>query len=51
MVKHGVARERLLDAGFGLERPLDTNHTSAGRQRNRRVEFHIVDSSKPSSSE
>jgi OOP family OmpA-OmpF porin len=49
LVKHGVTRERLLEAGFGLERPLDTNRTAAGRQKNRRVEFHIVESSKSSS--
>jgi outer membrane protein OmpA-like peptidoglycan-associated protein len=44
LVAHGVPKVRLLDAGFGLERPLDTNDTAAGRQRNRRVEFHIVES-------
>jgi OmpA-OmpF porin, OOP family len=43
LVAHGVPQVRLLDAGFGLERPLDTNGTAEGRQRNRRVEFHIVD--------
>ena len=44
LVDHGIEREHLLDAGFGLERPIDTNNTSAGRQKNRRVEFHILDS-------
>jgi outer membrane protein OmpA-like peptidoglycan-associated protein len=43
LVEHGVARARLLDAGFGLERPIDTNGTPEGRQRNRRVEFHIIE--------
>ena len=43
LVDHGVPKVMLLDAGFGLERPIDTNKTSHGRQRNRRVEFHIVD--------
>jgi outer membrane protein OmpA-like peptidoglycan-associated protein len=43
LVDHGVAPGRLLDAGIGLERPIDTNSTSAGRQRNRRVEFHILE--------
>jgi OOP family OmpA-OmpF porin len=44
LVEHGVPKQRLLDAGFGLERPLDTNDTAEGRQRNRRVEFHILES-------
>jgi outer membrane protein OmpA-like peptidoglycan-associated protein len=43
LVDHGIDQTRLLDAGFGLTRPIDTNDTAAGRQRNRRVEFHIVD--------
>jgi OOP family OmpA-OmpF porin len=42
LVEHGIPRARLLDAGIGLERPIDTNSTAAGRQRNRRVEFHIL---------
>jgi outer membrane protein OmpA-like peptidoglycan-associated protein len=43
LVDHGVDKLRLIDAGIGLERPIDTNSTAAGRQRNRRVEFHIVE--------
>jgi outer membrane protein OmpA-like peptidoglycan-associated protein len=43
LIDHGVEEVRLLDAGFGLERPLDTNDTPEGRQRNRRVEFHIIE--------
>ena len=42
LVDHGVDRSRLTSVGHGLERPIDTNETAAGRQRNRRVEFHIV---------
>jgi OOP family OmpA-OmpF porin len=41
LVKHGIARARLEGHGFGLTRPIDSNFTSAGRERNRRVEFHI----------
>ena len=37
----GVARERLAPLGYGSRRPLADNQTSLGRQRNRRVEFHI----------
>jgi outer membrane protein OmpA-like peptidoglycan-associated protein len=43
LVSHGVDPSRLSSVGYGLEKPLDTNNTAAGRQRNRRVEFHIVD--------
>ena len=43
LIDHGVEEIRLLDGGFGLERPLDTNDSAEGRQRNRRVEFHILE--------
>jgi OOP family OmpA-OmpF porin len=41
LVARGVDRGRLDPVGLGLTRPIDTNATDAGRQRNRRVEFHI----------
>ncbi|WP_437680555.1 OmpA family protein [Sorangium sp. So ce131] len=40
----GIDPERLTAAGFGPRRPIETNNTEAGRQKNRRVEFHIRDS-------
>ncbi|WP_234023657.1 OmpA family protein [Sorangium cellulosum] len=40
----GIDPARLTAAGFGPKRPIDTNNTEAGRQKNRRVEFHIRDS-------
>jgi outer membrane protein OmpA-like peptidoglycan-associated protein len=43
LVKHGIAGERLSAAGYGQDRPLADNDTDAGRQKNRRVEFHIVE--------
>lgn len=43
LVKQGVSSSRLTSRGFGLEKPLDANRSSEGRQRNRRVEFHIVE--------
>jgi outer membrane protein OmpA-like peptidoglycan-associated protein len=43
LVKHGVDKGRLSSAGFGMEKPIDTNDTAEGRQNNRRVEFHIDD--------
>jgi len=41
LVKHGVERSHLAPAGFGSDKPIDTNATDAGRAINRRVEFHI----------
>ncbi len=42
-VARGIAPSRLSSAGFGQERPIDSNDTEEGRQNNRRVEFHIVE--------
>lgn len=39
----GVEAQRLTALGHGETKPIDTNRTSSGRARNRRVEFHIVD--------
>jgi outer membrane protein OmpA-like peptidoglycan-associated protein len=44
LVGRGIARERLRSRGFGESRPLGPNTTLKGRQENRRVEFHIVES-------
>jgi OmpA-OmpF porin, OOP family len=38
---HGIADDRLEAHGFGPSRPIAPNETEAGRQKNRRVEFHI----------
>jgi outer membrane protein OmpA-like peptidoglycan-associated protein len=37
--KHGVEAARLSSAGFGAEKPIDSNDTDAGRAKNRRVEI------------
>jgi uncharacterized protein (TIGR03382 family) len=39
LAQKGVAPERMEARGFGEDRPIDTNATSAGRAANRRVEF------------
>ncbi len=43
LVKAGIDPERLVAVGYGETRPIDTNKTEAGRERNRRVEFTILE--------
>ncbi len=43
LAQKGIAPERMSAKGFGLTRPRATNDTDEGRQRNRRVEFHITE--------
>jgi outer membrane protein OmpA-like peptidoglycan-associated protein len=40
--KKGIGADRLLARGFGPARPLAPNTSAAGREKNRRVEFHVV---------
>ena len=42
LVKLGVSADRLEAVGYGEARPIDSNRTEAGRERNRRVEFTIL---------
>jgi outer membrane protein OmpA-like peptidoglycan-associated protein len=41
LVKKGIAASRLTTEGVGPDKPVDTNDTEAGRQRNRRIEFSV----------
>lgn len=41
LINKGIQHERLTATGYGSRRPLVSNDTEEGRQRNRRVEFHI----------
>ena len=43
LAEHGVRRLRLEVVGMGSTRPVASNRTARGRERNRRVEFIIVD--------
>jgi outer membrane protein OmpA-like peptidoglycan-associated protein len=43
LTEHGIAAARLEGWGCGEVLPVESNRTSAGRQSNRRVEFHILD--------
>jgi outer membrane protein OmpA-like peptidoglycan-associated protein len=47
LVNHGVDKSRLVDKGYGLTRPIESNATEEGRQSNRRVEFHIESGNAP----
>ena len=40
--KHGMDPERLTPIGYGEERPIASNGTAEGRQKNRRVEIIIL---------
>ena len=44
LAQRGVDALRLTAVGYGEVQPVDTNRTDAGRKRNRRVEFIIVQS-------
>lgn len=43
LVDHGVDKARLSAKGFGVTQPVADNATEPGREKNRRVEFTIVD--------
>jgi len=43
----GIERGRLSARGYGVSEPLDSNGTSTGRARNRRVEIRIVEITPP----
>ena len=44
LMGRGVPGEKLEAVGYGESKPIDTNDTAAGRARNRRVEFVIIES-------
>ena len=42
----GIEGKRLVAKGYGPDKPISDNKTTAGKQKNRRVEFNIVSSAK-----
>jgi OOP family OmpA-OmpF porin len=50
LVDHGIEGARLRSAGLGQDQPLESNDDEVGRQKNRRVEFHITKQEEPGGS-
>lgn len=42
LFKNGIERNRVIVVGYGETKPVETNETDEGRQKNRRVEFKIL---------
>jgi OOP family OmpA-OmpF porin len=42
LVKVGVATDKVITEGWGSNKPIASNKTPQGRQKNRRVEFKII---------
>jgi outer membrane protein OmpA-like peptidoglycan-associated protein len=42
LIRRGIDKDRLKVQFFGESKPIETNETEAGRERNRRVEFKIL---------
>ncbi len=42
LFSHGIDPKRLIQKGYGAERPLKPNDTEENRQTNRRIEFRII---------
>jgi hypothetical protein len=47
LIKKGVDPARMIAGGYGPTMPIADNKTKAGREANRRVEFHILEDAKP----
>jgi OOP family OmpA-OmpF porin len=43
VVEHGVSADRLESKGYGEASPIGDNETDEGREKNRRVEFKIIE--------
>lgn len=47
LATHGVEAERMTAQGYGEKKPIGDNNTEEGREKNRRVEFNVVDRGTP----
>ncbi len=43
LVEHGISKDRLEAKGYGETKPIATNDTEEGRQKNRRTEFKVIE--------
>ncbi len=43
LFSHGIEKERLRAVGHGADKPIADNETDAGREKNRRVEFRVIE--------
>jgi flagellar motor protein MotB len=43
LVDHGIDAQRLVPHGYGLTQPLVPNDTEPHRQKNRRVQFRLLE--------
>jgi outer membrane protein OmpA-like peptidoglycan-associated protein len=43
LVQKGIAKDRLLSKGYGIDKPIADNSTKEGREANRRVEMNIIE--------
>lgn len=43
LTEHGIAAAELMAQGYGSEKPIADNNTEEGREKNRRVEFEILE--------
>ena len=41
-IDHGIDKSKLVYSGYGYEKPIASNDTDAGRQKNRRVEMLVL---------
>jgi hypothetical protein len=46
LADHGIESSRLVAKGYGQDKPISPNVTPAGRERNRRVQFIILQKDK-----
>lgn len=42
LIQKGIDKQRLVPKGYGPDQPVATNETELGRQKNRRIEFRII---------
>lgn len=43
LVDHGISKDALISEGYGVDRPIADNSSEEGREKNRRVEFNIIE--------